>query len=108
MEIEIDFSKIEDWGTFHEVFAEEMGFPDFYGKNNNAWIDCMSFIDDKNSGMSKITVKHGESLNIIITGTEKTIGTAYDVLEGFIEIVAIVNQRFIESSTTTRLKIVVT
>lgn len=108
MEIEIDFGKIKDWNAFHSVFAEVMGFPDFYGKNNDAWIDCMSYIDDKDAGMSKITVKSGESLDIVVAGTEKAIESKSEVFFGFIDIVAAVNQRFIESKSRTRLKVVAT
>ena len=108
MEVKVDFRKIKNWETFHEVFAEIMGFPDFYGKNNNAWIDCMSYIDDKEAGMSKIIVEPGESLDIVVSGTEKAGKSASEVFLGFIEIVAEVNQRFIESGTQTRLNVVAT
>jgi hypothetical protein len=108
MEIEINFSEIKDWESFHRVFADVMGFPDFYGNNNNAWIDCMSYIDDKDAGMSKVTVNPGESLNIIVSGTENAIESTSEVFLGFIDIVAFVNQRFIESNTKTRLKVVAT
>ena len=108
MEVKIDFSKIKDWDTFHKVFAETMGFPDFYGKNNNAWIDCMSYIDDKEAGMSKIVVEPGESLDIVVSGTGRAIESASEVFLGFMEIVADVNQRFIESGTQTRLNVVAT
>ena len=103
MEVIIDFGKIKDWSTFHKVFTEVMGFPDFYGNNNNAWIDCMSYIDDEGAGMSKITVKPGGSLNLVTIGTERAIESTSEVLLGFIDIVAAVNQRFIESKTNTRL-----
>ena len=108
MEIKIDFGKIENWNSFHEVFAKVMGFPDFYGKNNDAWIDCMSYIDDKDAGMSKITVMPGESLNIIVSGTERATETASEIFLGFMDIVAFVNQRFIESGTNTRLSVIAT
>ncbi|MCU7807129.1 MAG: barstar family protein [Candidatus Thiodiazotropha sp. (ex Semelilucina semeliformis)] len=108
MEVAIDFNKIANWESFHTLFAEVMGFPDFYGNNNNAWIDCMSYIDDKESGMSKVTVGSGESLEMVILGTEKVAQKAPEVFMGFMEIVAAVNQRFIESSTQTRLKIIAT
>ncbi len=108
MEVKVDFSKIKNWETFHEEFSEIMGFPDFYGKNNNAWIDCMSYIDDKEAGMSKIIVEPGESLDIVVLGTEKAIESAAEVFLGFMEIVSDVNQRFIESGTQTRLNVVAT
>lgn len=108
MEVTIDFGKIKDWKSFHKVFAEVMGFPNFYGNNNNAWIDCMSYIDDKDAGMSKVTVTPSESLSIIVSGTENAIETTSEVFLGFIEIVSIVNQRFIDSNTKTRVEIVAT
>ena len=39
--VEIDTARITDWGTFHDVFAEAFGFPDFCGRNMDAWIDCI-------------------------------------------------------------------
>jgi hypothetical protein len=45
-EIEIDFSNINDLNQMHEVLKEKFGFPDFYGKNVNALIDCWSELRD--------------------------------------------------------------
>ena len=103
MNINIDFNKINSTKDFHKVFSVVMGFPDFYGNNNDAWIDCMSYIDDKEAGMSLITVKPNESLNIVVSNF-----LPYDSEEiflGFIELVTSVNQRFIEVGSLTRLTI---
>ncbi len=35
--VRIDTNRIVDWNSFHDVFAEAFGFPDFYGRNMNAW-----------------------------------------------------------------------
>jgi len=40
--VHIDGSKISDWGTFHHHFSEVFGLPGFYGRNMDAWIDCMT------------------------------------------------------------------
>jgi len=47
--VEIDTCHIVDWDSFHGAFATALSFPDFYGRNGNAWIDCLSYDDD---GMS--------------------------------------------------------
>ncbi len=44
--VRLDCDRITDWESFHSLFAEVFGFPDFYGRNMNAWIDCMSYLDD--------------------------------------------------------------
>ena len=35
--VRIDTKRIRDWASFHDVFAEALGFPDFYGRNMVAW-----------------------------------------------------------------------
>ena len=40
--LEIDFSSIETLEQMHNLLKKEFGFPDFYGKNVNALIDCWS------------------------------------------------------------------
>lgn len=53
-EVTIDSSEILDWPTFHAVFTRTFGFPDFYGRNMNAWIDCMTDLDDPGTGMTQV------------------------------------------------------
>lgn len=55
-------AKIGDWLSFHEVFKTTLGFPDFYRRNMNAWIDCMTSVDRVDDGMSAVTVSPGELL----------------------------------------------
>ena len=50
----IDCRKIHNGPTFHAVFAEAFGFPAFYGKNMDAWIDCMTSIDHPEHGMTSV------------------------------------------------------
>ena len=52
-------SQITDWDSFHETFAAALGFPSYYGRNMNAWVDCLTYEDD---GMTAIPVKPGEVL----------------------------------------------
>ncbi len=58
--VSIPTERIHDWSSFHDVFKEVLGFPDFYGCNMNAWIDCMTSIDHAEHGMSATTVDGGE------------------------------------------------
>lgn len=48
----IDACRIHDWESFHDVFAEALHFPGYYGRNLDAWIDCMTDI----CGPEEITV----------------------------------------------------
>lgn len=39
--VKIDSSKLNNWKNFHNEFSEKFEFPDYYGRNMDAWIDCM-------------------------------------------------------------------
>ena len=52
--VTIDLRKITDTESFHVVFSAVLGFPEFYGKNMNAWIDCMTSLDLPSHGMTKV------------------------------------------------------
>jgi RNAse (barnase) inhibitor barstar len=60
MVVKIDTRRITDWDSFHDLFAETFGFPDFYGRNMNAWNDCMGSLADPDSPMTKVHVPPGE------------------------------------------------
>ena len=62
--IRLNVQKITDWNSFHEQFKELLGFPDSYGNNMDAWIDCMAYLDDPAAGMSSLTLELGEQLVI--------------------------------------------
>jgi hypothetical protein len=55
----LDTRRILDWNTFHDVFAEAFGFPDFYGRNMNAWIDCMSSLGEPRDAMTSVHAPGG-------------------------------------------------
>jgi hypothetical protein len=49
--VSVPTSEITDEGTFHDVFARVLGFPDYYGRNMDAWIDCLTYVDDEDAAM---------------------------------------------------------
>ena len=89
----IETRKITDWASFHSVFAEALGFPDFYGQNMNAWIDCMTNIDD---GMTRFTVAPGEMFHLEIDDTKDFAQRLPEIYQALIEVSAFVNRRRVE------------
>ena len=47
--VSIPTNRIADWASFHDVFAETLGFPSYYGRNMDASIDCLTYADDTQS-----------------------------------------------------------
>ena len=86
----VQTKRITDWESFHSVFAETMGFPDFYGRNMNAWIDCMTYFDDN---MTRFTVPPGELFHLEVADTKDFAQRLPEIFQAFIECAAFVNWR---------------
>lgn len=86
----IDGAEIKDFDSFHKVFKKVLGFPEFYGNNMDAWIDCMGDIHE-DTGMSNVLLKPDQSLNLVFLNTKTFSQTCPDVLSALIECTAFVN-----------------
>jgi len=75
-----------------------MGFPDFYGANMDAWIDCMSHLDDGESGMTRFDLNPEEALEIEIVGADSFARRVPDILVELIMCTALVNRRHLETA----------
>jgi len=95
--VPIPTSRITDWRTFHEVFAEILGFPGFYGCTMNAWIDCMSCVDAPDAGMTRITVGAGDILTLQIDDVATFANRCPEQYAALIECAAFVNWRRLDT-----------
>lgn len=94
--IQIDGGKITDWDSFHTYFCKTLGFPDFYGRNMNAWNDCMTYLDDPEAGMTSVHVSPGNILVLCISEAANLKKKCPDIYDALIECSAFVNWRKIE------------
>jgi hypothetical protein len=91
--VTIDCARITDWSSCHDVFASGFGFPEFFGRNRDAWIDCMTRLDEK---FSAVQVDTGTCVVLHLVNGQALKQTAPDVLAGLFEMAAFVNFRRIE------------
>lgn len=91
--INIDGRRITDHTSFHAVFAEVFGFPDFYGCNMNAWIDCMTDLDDPDTGMTTV---HGSASDPVVLHIDHVDSLPQDTFDDLVECAAFVNWRRLE------------
>ena len=64
--IKLDGKKLVGAEKFHSTFSSTFGFPDFYGRNMSAWVDCMSYLDDPDGEMTKVHVPRGQTVTLQI------------------------------------------
>jgi RNAse (barnase) inhibitor barstar len=93
----IDASRIVDSESFHSVFASAFGFPEFYGRNMNAWIDCLTSLDDPDAGMTTVQISPGQTLPLVIEHARDLKARCPELFAALIECAAFVNWRRIES-----------
>jgi hypothetical protein len=91
---------ITDWETFHDVFAGVLGFPSFYGRNMDAWIDCMTSADDPDAQMVARAVLPGELLTLQIDDISDFASRCPELFKALIECTAFVNHRRVEVGNT--------
>jgi hypothetical protein len=94
--VEIDTARITDWESFHDVFAETFGFPDFYGRNMNAWIDCMTSLDEPSDGMTAVHAPPGGVLVLALSDATDFAARCPDIYDAIVDGSAFVNHRRLE------------
>jgi len=70
MVITIESSDLVDSARFHSALARAFGFPDFYGNNVSALVDCLGDLDNPSTEMTKIHLLPGQTMVIRVTHLE--------------------------------------
>jgi RNAse (barnase) inhibitor barstar len=96
--VRINADLITDWDSFHDIFKLIFGFPDFYGRNMNAWIDCMTDIDVKETGMTKFWINKTDTLVIELTNSANFKERCGEIYLALLECSAFVNSRKAENN----------
>lgn len=89
--VTIDCCDIRDWDTFHSAFEKAFGFPGWYGRNSNAWIDIMTNLDEW--GYSDFEISHGEMVLLQLANASALKRAAPEILVDTLEMAAFCNWR---------------
>lgn len=86
--IQIDFNGLTERGLNLKM-KELLGFPDFYGMNWNAMLDCLSYMRYPDACMSTITLAEDEML---VIDCMNILHSCFD-LDVFLEVIQQCNER---------------
>ena len=84
---------ITDWHSFHTECQKAFGFPDFYGRTMDAWVDCLSYLRDDDT-MSAFRLKPDEVLRIEVQDADLLRKQAPDILEEMTFCIGGINERY--------------
>ena len=94
--VSVNCAKIRDWSSFHDEFASAFGFPDFYGRGMDAWIDCMTSLDEPKDGMTCVHAAKGQVLTLQLDNVAPFRTSYPELYAAIIEASAFVNWRRLE------------
>lgn len=95
-EVAIDLREIVDVPSFRAVFKREMGFPEFYGSNMSAWVDCMTCVDAPEDRMSAVHAPKDGVLVLILDSVGDFKKRCPEIFDALIGSAAFVNYRRME------------
>lgn len=94
--VTVDTSEIRDWSSFHDAFARAFGFPDFYGRNMDAWIDCMTSLDAPDDGLTNVHAPPSGVVVLHLDGMREFSKRCPELASAIEECSAFVNWRRLE------------
>ncbi|WP_027483122.1 barstar family protein [Deinococcus pimensis] len=104
-DVTLDTTRIRSVKDFHEESARAFGFPDFYGRNLGAWIDCLTYLNE-DDGMRGFVLGTDEMLHVILPDFWAFATLAPDVVQELLSGAAAVNERFVARDERPRLSLV--
>jgi hypothetical protein len=96
---------ISDWQSFHEECRQTFGFPDFYGMNMDAWIDCLTYLDE-GDGMSRFHLAESEGLDIEVSDSEAFKSRLPEIYDALVRCTSFVNQRSVDAGKSPLLSLI--
>jgi RNAse (barnase) inhibitor barstar len=103
--VTLDGERIKGWESFHSECELAFGFPEFYGRNMNAWVDCLSYLRDED-GMSKFRLEPDEILQIEVSKSGLLQQTMPEILEDLTFCVEAINERYEDYGELPALKLI--
>lgn len=82
-----------DWPGFHAEMARAFGFPPSYGANLDAWIDCLTYLDEPAAAMTTVHAPPGGVVSLVLEDVDVVAVGAPAIFAALVDGVADVNER---------------
>jgi Barstar (barnase inhibitor) len=102
-QVVLDGNQLATWDGFHTECATVFSFPAFYGRNRDAWIDCLTDVD---GGLTQANLQTEEDLLISIENSSTWVTQAPLMVTEFVLLVQAVNLRFKEAGLAKKVAVV--
>jgi RNAse (barnase) inhibitor barstar len=96
---------IVGWPSFHDEFSRAFLFFDGYGRNRDAWIDCMTDLHGPKA-LSGLRLPAGESIEIVLNGSAAVANSYPEIFAELLRLVRYANNLYAEAQKDVRITIV--
>jgi hypothetical protein len=102
--VSLNGASIIDWDAFHAECQRQFGFPESYGRNMDAWVDCLSYLRDED-GMSKFRLKPDEILEVQVKDAALLQEKMPEIMEELAFCIDAINDRYADYGEKPALKL---
>ena len=103
VEVVLDGKQLVTWDGFHTECADGLGFPEFYGRNRDAWIDCVS---DIGGGLMRAELQAEAEFLIVIESSAAWAAAAPEIVIEFVQLLEAVHMRLREAGSMKQIGVV--
>jgi RNAse (barnase) inhibitor barstar len=103
--ISVNGASIVNWPSFHDEFSRAFRFVDGYGRNRDAWIDCMTDLHGPKS-RSGLRLPAGESIEIILSHSATVANSYPEIFADLLRLVRYANNLYAEAQKDVRITLI--
>jgi RNAse (barnase) inhibitor barstar len=94
-----------NWPSFHDEFSRAFRFVDGYGRNRDAWIDCMTDLHGPNA-LSGLRLPAGEPIEIVLNGSATMVKSHPEIFAELLRLVRYANNLYAEAQEDVRITVI--
>ena len=103
--ISVNGATIVDWPSFHDEFNRTFRFVDGYGRNRDAWIDCMTDLHGPKA-LSGLRLPAGEQIEIVLNGSAAMAKSYPELFAELLRLVRYANNLYAEALKDVRITVI--
>jgi RNAse (barnase) inhibitor barstar len=103
--ISVNGATIVNWPSFHDEFSRAFRFFDGYGRNRDAWIDCMTDLHGPNA-LSSLRLPAGEQIEIVLNDSATMVKSYPEIFAELLRLVRYANNLYAEALEDVRITVV--
>ncbi len=103
--ISVNGASIVNWPSFHDEFSRAFRFFDGYGRNRDAWIDCMTNLHGPKA-TSGLRLPTGASIEIVLNDSATVAKSYPEIFAELLRLVRYANNLYAEAQKDIRITVI--